>query len=103
MPRTRRHSWADYPDEQLLDLRMCDLELKIEGTWLEERLEALFHELDRRGLAFRPHAWLSNEWFTPDGITGFSVPFYLAHPRLMQLERSQMLEVEGGTRDECLR
>jgi len=31
------------------------------------------------------------------------VPFYLLHPRLRRLERSQMLEVEGGTRGECLR
>ena len=103
MPRARRAPWAEYPDEQLLDLRLRDLGVQIEGTWLEERLEALGHELDKRGLDFRPHAWLSNEWFTPDGVAGFSVPFYLAHPRLMQLERSQMLEVEGGTRDECLR
>ena len=33
----------------------------------------------------------------------YAVPFYLAHPRLMQLERSQMLEVEGGTEIWCTR
>jgi hypothetical protein len=31
-----------------------------------------------------------------------AIPFYLAHPRLMRLENSQMLEVEGGTPEWCL-
>ena len=44
----------------------------------------------------RPHYWLSDEWFTPDGVPGVAVPFYLAHPRLAKLELAQMLEVEGG-------
>jgi len=42
--------------------------------------------------------WLSTEWFCPDGIPGFAIPFYLAHPRLCRLERSVMGEVEGGSR-----
>ena len=35
-------------------------------------------------------------------MPGIAIPFYLAHPRLMRLERSQMLEVEGGTPEWCL-
>jgi len=31
-------------------------------------------------------------------VLGFAIPFYLAHPRLMRLERSQMLEVEGASK-----
>jgi hypothetical protein len=91
------------PDERLLDLRLCDLPLRIRGTALEERLIRLYDELGARGLRFRPHAWLSAEWFTPDHISGFAIPFYLAHPRLIKLERKQMLEVEGGSETECLR
>jgi hypothetical protein len=90
-------------DEQLLDLRLCDLPLSIKGTPLERYLARLEEELSARGLRFRPHVWLSEEWFTPDGIPGFAIPFYLAHPRLIKLERSQMFEVEGGTERECLR
>jgi putative zinc-binding metallo-peptidase len=90
-------------DDELLDVRLCDLPLKIEGSPLEERVARVYDELEARGLRFRPHVWLSQEWFTPDGIPGFAVPFYLAHPRLVQLERKQMLEVEGGTEKECLR
>ena len=44
----------------------------------------------------QPHVWLSEEWFSPDGVPGIAVPFYMAHPRLMRLERRLMHEVEGG-------
>jgi hypothetical protein len=90
-------------DRRLLDLRLCDLPLKIEGTPLQLRIEKLYRELTSRGLTFRPHVWLGEEWFTPDGVGGFGIPFYLAHPRLMKLERSQMLEVEGASEAECMR
>ena len=53
--------------------------------------------------AFRPHYWLSDEWFTPDGVPGIAIPFYLAHPRLAKLERAEMLEVEGGDPESCMR
>jgi hypothetical protein len=32
-----------------------------------------------------------------------AVPFYLTHPRLERLEKAQMLEVEGGDHDWCMR
>jgi len=48
------------------------------------------------GIALRPHVWLSEEWFSPDGVPGIAVPFYLAHPRLERLERRIMREAEGG-------
>lgn len=98
-----RNPWAAWPDEKLLDLRFCDLDLQLEGTWVEKGLAELHRELEARGLKLKPHAWLSTEWFSPDDVPGIAVPFYLAHPRLMRLERRRMLEVEGGTWDDCLR
>jgi hypothetical protein len=95
--------WTALTDEQLLDVRMCDLPIAIEGSWLEGRIAALFEELDARGLTFRPHFWLSAEWFSPDGVPGVAIPFYLAHPRLMRLENAQMLEVEGGELEWCMK
>ena len=56
----------------------------------------------RAALTFRPHYWLSDEWFTPDDVPGIAIPFYLAHPRLAKLELAQMLEVEGGDPESCL-
>lgn len=99
----RRLPWTDLPDSELLDWRVCDLGLELEGSPLAARRDELHLELARAGLRFRPYVWLSTEWFTPDGCTGFAVPFYLAHPRLVRLERSRMLQVEGGTREECMK
>jgi hypothetical protein len=95
--------WTTLGDEELLNLRLCDLNLKIEGTELDARIAQLDAELAGRGLQFRPHYWLSDEWFTPDGVPGIAIPFYLAHPRLAKLELAQMLEVEGGDPESCLR
>jgi hypothetical protein len=101
--RRREPEWVDWPDERLLDLRLCDLGVRIEGTELEWYIERLYLELARKGLVFRPYFWLSDEFFTPDGHSGCAIPFYLAHPRLRQLERRQMYEVEGGTETWCMR
>ena len=98
-----RFPWEDVGDSELLDLRICDLGLAIDGTWIEQCLEDLYKELGRRELPVQPHAWLSTHWFTPRGIPGIAVPFYLAHPRLMALERKQMKEIEGGSRAEMMR
>jgi hypothetical protein len=97
-----RPDLSELSDEQLLALRFSELGLRIEGSWLQERIADLYAELGARGLTFRPHAWLSSEWFSPDGIPGIAIPFYLAHPRLMRLEKTQMLEVEGGTPEWCM-
>ena len=83
-------------------VRFCELGLTIAGSWLEPHITTLYGELAARSLSSRPHFWLSSEWFTPDGVTGVAVPFYLGHPRLMGLEKAQMLEVEGGTPEWCL-
>ena len=103
MPRLRvRDDWPELSDDALLDLRMSDLPLSIEGT-MAERIAALRAELDACGLRFPLHFYLSDEWFTPDGGCSIAVPFYLAHPRLARLEEAQMLEVEGGEHDWCMR
>lgn len=95
--------WAELTDEELLQVRMCDLHLSIEGTPLESRIATVQGELSSRNLQFQPHYWLSDEWFCADGIPGIAIPFYLAHPRLERLERSQLLEVEGGDEGWCLK
>ena len=90
-------------DEELLDLQFRELDLQIDGTELAQRVDQLYGELAARTIVFRPHFWLSDEWFTPDGISGVAIPFYLAHPRLAKLELAQMLEVEGGDAEWCMR
>jgi hypothetical protein len=99
----RRLAWTSLADEDLLKLRLKDLKVGINGTWLEERVAEVKQELDERGLRVKPHVWLSDEWFSPDNTPGIAIPFYLAHPRLMRLERKMILDVEGGTESECRR
>src|SRR5262245_38279194 len=99
----RKFPWTSLSDEELLRLRLKDLRVGIEGTWLERRLDDLYEELYRRGLKIRPHAWISSEWFSPENTPGIAIPFYLAHPRLMRLERRMIIDVEGGTAPECMR
>jgi hypothetical protein len=96
-------NWPELPDEQLLDVRLSDLPLTLEGTVVEGRIAQLRSELEQRSLRFPIHFYISDEWFTPDGTAAMAVPFYLTHPRLERLEKAQMLEVEGGDHDWCMR
>jgi len=101
--RRRRYPWETLSDEQLLSLRFCDLQLQIAGTELQRSIDRLYQELAMRGIRFRPHCWLAEEWFSPDGTPGIAIPFYLAHRRLMTIERRFMREVEGGNRNWLMR
>jgi hypothetical protein len=98
-----RYRWAALDDDELLRLRFCDLRLTLKGSLVEPELNALHAALQRRGLRFRPHAWLSTEWFSPDGVPGIAIPFYAAHPRLRRLEQRMIGEVEGACRKWRLR
>ncbi|MEZ5487005.1 MAG: putative zinc-binding metallopeptidase [Steroidobacteraceae bacterium] len=96
MPR-RSSDWSRLSDQDLLQLRFCDLGLsQIRRAPLKRAIRRLYDELDARGIAFKPHVWIAEEWFSPDGVPGIAIPFYLAHPRLERLERRMTREVEGG-------
>jgi hypothetical protein len=101
MPR-RKYAWETLSDERLLKRRLSSLRVTVDGTWLEDCVSSLHEELEERGIRLRPHAWISSEWFSPDSTPGIAIPFYLAHPRLMKLEKKMMLDVEGDTWSECM-
>jgi len=90
-------------EEELLSLRICDLPLTIEGTWLDECVGELYRELDIKGIKLKPPCYLADEWLAPDKEPVVGIPFFLAHPVLIKLERKMMLDVEGGTRLWCMR
>ena len=94
-------AWVALKDEELLNVRICDLGVRIEGSELEKRVREFYDEIAARGVALRPDCYLGDEWFSPEGVPAISLPFYLAHPRLKSLELRQMLEVEGGTAEWC--
>jgi hypothetical protein len=93
---------ATIPEEELLGLRLSELPLRVEGTWLEARIMQLYDELAARNIPFRPRCYLADEWLTPENEPVIGIPFYLAHPRLIELQRKMMLEAEGDTDTWCM-
>lgn len=83
-------------DAEILKLRFKDLKLPITGTEVQDHIRQLYAELESKGLKLRPEVFFGDEWFSPEGMNSISVPFYLAHPRLKNLEKTLMLDVEGG-------
>ena len=99
---TRASRLGDMADSELLRMRFCDLPLRLKGSVIEQRAYSVFDELTARGIRFRPTLWISEQWYNPDEVVGFAVPFYLLHPRLIRLERKMMLEAEGASLEEAL-
>lgn len=90
-------------NRELLNLPLRELPLNVEGSMVEDCLKELYGELEGKGLQFKPHLWISTEWFSPDGIPGIAAPFYLFHPRLARLERQMIGEVEGSTKKSIIK
>ena len=89
--------WASMSDEELLERRISELSLGLQGTTVEPLIRQLYDELSAKGLAFHPSCHVGDEWFVPIGIPAIFIPFFLVHDRLRALERTMMLEVEGET------
>lgn len=91
-------------EEELLQTKICDLPIKIEGTWLEECVSELYKELADKGITrFQPECYLADEWLTPENETCIGIPFYLAHPALIKLEKKFMIEAEGDNKSWCMK
>jgi hypothetical protein len=72
----------------LLDTRIRDLGLKLEGSSAEKFVQQLYRELEQKKIAkFRPACYLTDEWGCPSGEPVIGIPFYLARPDLAQIEK----------------
>src|SRR5947207_2360710 len=91
--------WASLSDQELLERRISKLGLRLEGSGVEPLIRQLYDELSAKGLTFHPPCHIGDEWFVPVGIPAIFIPFFLVHDRLRALEKTMMLEVEGGTRE----
>ncbi len=89
--------WVNLSDDELLEKKISQLGLKLEGSELEGLIRQLYDELSQKGLAFHPPCHVGDEWFVPVGVPSIFLPFFLVHERLRKLERRMMLEVEGDT------
>ena len=87
-----------YYDLALKELPLFDVEKRLFSYQSQ-----LQKELKARGLHFDFHIWVSDEWFCPDGVPGFAVPFYLFNKKLMKIHKQETGLVEGRTDREILR
>ena len=75
--------------QEILQKRISQLGLKLEGSAVERFVHQLYRELERKGLKrFRPVCYLTDQWGCPDGQPVIGIPFYLADPKLARLERA---------------
>lgn len=89
--------------DELMNVRICDLPIYIRGTWLEECVAQLYSELNSKGIIFQPQCYLADEWLTPEYETCIGIPFYLAHPKLIQIEKNIMTFAEGEGKEWCMK
>lgn len=91
------HDWVGLTDEDLLEKRISQLGLTLDGAEVQPLIQQLYGELSAKGLFFLPPCHVGDEWFVPVGVPAIFIPFFLVHERLRRLERKMMFEVEGGT------
>lgn len=84
-------------------MRVRDLKLQIQDSPLEPLIEKLYDELASKGISFRPPCYLADEWLCPDKEPIIGIPFFLAQPRLKNIEKKIMFEVEGGAEKSCMK
>jgi hypothetical protein len=93
--RSLVNSWETVRLE-LLNAKISDLGLRIEGSPVEPYVCRLLKELEGRAIRFRPEFYLTDVWGCPNKVPVIGLPFYLADPRLIRLEEEQAGEVEDG-------
>ncbi len=96
-------NWYKLSDEDVLQMRVRDLDVQISGSELESLIDKLYDELDAGNIQFHPPCYLADEWLCPDKVPIIGIPFCLAHPRLKLIEQKMMYEVEGGSRESCMK
>ncbi|MCH2535681.1 MAG: hypothetical protein MK008_14660 [Bdellovibrionales bacterium] len=89
-----KYDLSRFTEKELLKLRLCDLKLN-PSPFIEEAFFRAQKVLQQKQILIKPHYWISEEWFCPDGVTGMAFPFYLCDPILMEMEERYTGEVEG--------
>lgn len=90
---------APEPDP-ILQRRINELGLKVEGSVLEVLIRELEYELLQKGITrAKPICYLTDEWGCPEGVPIIGIPYYLADERLKQAAAEV---VEGETESEIL-
>lgn len=86
--------------DPLLQRKISELGLRLEGTVLEKLVRELEKECREAGIKeLAPVCYLTDEWGVPEGVPVIGIPYYLADERLKQIEADV---VEGETEEEIL-
>ena len=93
--QTLVRSWETVRCE-LLNTRISDLHLRVEGSPIEPYVRRLYRELEAKRIRFKPRIYLTDGWGCPDRTPVIGVPFYLADRRLTILEEEQSGEIEDA-------
>lgn len=93
-----------YDRQELLNSRICDLDISLENSWLAPLAELLISEISKAGMRqFKPRIYVGDEWFSPEGTCAIAVPFFLLDQDLIHLERSFFRVAEGQTKSWAMR
>jgi hypothetical protein len=79
---------------ELLNTPIRDLGLKLEDSPVESLIQRLYHELESKGIKFRPEFYATDAWGCPDEVPIIGIPFYLLDRRLIRIEEEQTGEIE---------
>jgi hypothetical protein len=80
---------------ELLNTRLCDLDLHIEGSPVDPHIQRLYRELRAKKLyGFEPPFYLTDGWGCPNEVPIIGIPFYLTDKRLARIEEEQTGDVE---------
>jgi hypothetical protein len=89
---------------EILNKRICDFDLHIEGGPLENVIERFRRELAEHGITkLQPTFYLSDEWGVSDGSVAIAIPFYLADERLRRVQQVRSGVTEGKDDEDILR
>jgi hypothetical protein len=88
--------------EKLLQMKISELGLKLEGTRLEAVVEEFYKELESAGIMLKPRVYLADEWGCPEGAPIIGVPFYLADEKLSRMQDEILEGIEGQSDEEIL-
>jgi hypothetical protein len=93
----------DIPPD-VLERRISDFDLKIEGRALEKVIDRFRGELERVGIKHvKPVFYLTDGWGVPEGTVAIGIPFYLADEKLLRVQAARGGMVEGEGEEDILR
>ncbi len=87
---------------ELLATKVSDLRLILPVKY-KNQLKVLNQKLRAKNIKWRPQTWAGEEWYSPDGIDGFAIPFTLFHPKLTRLEEMYIGHCEGKNLNDFLK